>query len=124
MNLKKGTVNICMWVLTQGKREYLKGKPFFPVFIESPKLRKISWNSNSSHKHSFFHRILALYTYCVSTYASLPMHQNPQSCTRISEKGMSNRTRVLSNKDTNDDPIMYLDPKPMKVIVPADVSTK
>ncbi|KAI5446566.1 hypothetical protein KIW84_014413 [Lathyrus oleraceus] len=34
------------------------------------------------------------------------------------EKGMSKRTWVSSNNNTEDDTIMYLDPKPMKMIVP------
>lgn len=121
---KKGIVDICVWLLTQGRHEDLKGKSLSPVFIEAPKLRKIFPNSNYSHNCSFSLRNRSLCTYCTSISASLPIYQNTQSCTKMSEKDMSKRTMVSTNSKTDGDIFMYLDPKPLKMIVPVDVSTK
>lgn len=42
----------------------------------------------------------------------------------MSETRISKRIGVSSNSDIDDDPTMYLDPKPLKMIFPMDVSTK
>ena len=42
----------------------------------------------------------------------------------MGKKGMSKWTRVSTNNDIDDNTIMYLDPKPLKMIILVDVLTK
>lgn len=42
---------------------------------------------------------------------------------KMGEKGTSKKSRVFDSSDIDDEPIMFLDPKPLKMIVIVDIST-
>ncbi|KAI5394588.1 hypothetical protein KIW84_061286 [Lathyrus oleraceus] len=41
---------------------------------------------------------------------------------KMVDKGTSKKSKVYYSSDINDEPIMFLDPKPLKMIVPVDIS--